>query len=97
MWSSVFLAMISLGFSNIAGGSSAVRCVSASSDILIPGAIAPPMYSPSLLMTSNVVAVPKLTTKAGRSEKVYGGVRIDDSIDAYRFGTIHFQGGLIWF
>jgi hypothetical protein len=38
---------------------------SASAEILIPGAMTPPTYSPVSLMMSKVVAVPKSTTTTG--------------------------------
>ena len=43
-------------------GSFAVRAMSASSEMPMPGTITPPAYSPLAVTTSNVVAVPKSTT-----------------------------------
>ena len=46
-------------------GSFAARCANASAAIPIPGAIAPPRYSPAAVIASKVVAVPKSTMHNG--------------------------------
>src|SRR6478609_4051117 len=64
--STVFLAITERGRSNSTVRSCAPRRPSASSEISIPGVIAPPTYWPFPETTSNVVAVPpKSTTIAG--------------------------------
>ena len=64
--STVFLAITERGRSSSTLRSWAPRRPSASSEISMPGAIAPPTYWPLSLTTSNVVAVPpKSTTIAG--------------------------------
>ena len=45
--------------------SAAARANSASSEISMPGKIAPPRYSPFALTASTVLAVPKSTTIVG--------------------------------
>src|SRR6478672_6264357 len=63
--STVFLAITDRGRSSSTLRSWAPRRPRASREISMPGAIAPPTYSPRTLTTSNVVAVPKSTTIAG--------------------------------
>ena len=66
----MFLAITVRGRSSSTLRSWAPRRPSASSEMSMPGAMAPPMYSPRGLTTSNVVAVPKSTTIAGPSYSV---------------------------
>ncbi len=61
----MFLPITDLGRASSTLSSCAPRAPSASTEISIPGAIAPPRYSPRALTASNVVAVPKSTTIAG--------------------------------
>ena len=55
----------------------------------MPGAIAPPTYSPRALTTSKVVAVPKSTTIAGPPYSVGGGERVDDPVGADLARVVH--------
>src|SRR5699024_9235413 len=61
----VFLAMAARGLTISTMCSCAPRCDRASTEMSMPGAIAPPTYSPLGLTASNVVAVPKSTTTLG--------------------------------
>ena len=71
-------------------GSRAARWNSASAEIVTPGQIAPPRYSPFAVIASSVVAVPKSTTISGRpvpAELLERGDGVDDAIGA-DFGRV---------
>ena len=72
--------------------SCAPRRPSASSEMSMPGAIAPPTYSPRALTTSKVVAVPKSTTIAGAAVEGGRGERVDDPVGADLAGVVHQYG-----
>ena len=55
----------SLGRTSSTRDSRAARLSRASTDVAIPGAMAPPMNSPRALTQLNVVAVPRSTTISG--------------------------------
>src|SRR5660398_210254 len=65
MLSMVLFPMTLPGSTNSTRLNLAARCQSASMETSIPGAIAPPRYSPSLETAAKVVAVPKSTTTQG--------------------------------
>ena len=90
--STVFLAITVRGRSSSTLRSWAPRRPSASSEMSMPGAMAPPMYSPRGLTTSKVVAVPKSTTIAGPSYRRGGGERVDDPVGADLAGVVHQHG-----
>lgn len=61
----VFFAITNLGLDISTLGSLAVLRNKASLEILIPGVIAPPKYSPSFEIAQKVMAVPKSTIIKG--------------------------------
>src|SRR5450830_627518 len=61
----VFFPITDAGFVSSTLGSLAAREKRASVEMPIPGAMAPPIYSPLSLMAQNVVAVPKSTIISG--------------------------------
>jgi len=63
--STVVLPMTCAGLTSSTLSSWAARLDSASTEISMPGASAPPTYSPCALTASKLVAVPKSTTTAG--------------------------------
>ena len=65
MISTVFFPMTAFGAASSTRGRRAVEAHSAVAEIWIPGAIAPPRYSPRSETASYVVAVPKSTTMQG--------------------------------
>jgi hypothetical protein len=65
MLETVVRPMARLGLRISMRGRRAVLRVRASAAIWMPGAMAPPRYSPLAETASNVVAVPKSTTMAG--------------------------------
>ena len=74
----------------------APRAPSASTETSMPGAMAPPRYSPFAETASNVVAVPKSTTMHGPAEQLDGGQRVDDAVGADLLGVVgeHRHAGL---
>ena len=57
------------GRANSTRGSFEAEWASASMEMLIPGQIAPPRYSPFCDTASNVVAVPKSTTMSPQRQR----------------------------
>ena len=68
--------------------SCAPRGASASTEISMPGAIAPPRYSPLADTASKLVAVPKSTTMHGPPYSVMRGERVDDAVGADLLGVV---------
>ena len=82
MHSSVRVPITRLGAMSSVAGSFDVRRKSVSADVRTPGAITPPRKTPSAVMQSKVVAVPRSTTIASRSIDAARRQRVDDAVGA---------------
>ena len=87
--STVFLAITDRGRSNSTLRSWAPRRPSASSEISMPGAIAPPTYCPCSLTTSKVVAVAEVDDDGRSAVERGGGQCVDDPVRTHLARIVH--------